>query len=119
MGYTDIWVRERKPKTSSEAGRLADDYLQARRPTGSLATASPGWVEKVPVADRKCHNCGETGHIQWNCPKLVRTVSGTAGRPTAAEVKCYNCGTKGHLAMNCPSLYAGVAVPEGEGYPVD
>ena len=24
-----IWVRERKPKTSSEAGRLADDYLQA------------------------------------------------------------------------------------------
>jgi len=68
------------------------------------------------VADRKCHNCGETGHIQWNCPKLVRTVSGTAGRPAAAEVKCYNCGTKGgHLAMNCPSLYAGVVVPEGGG----
>ena len=47
------------------------------------------------MADQKCHNCGEMGHIQWNCPKLVRTVSGTAGRPVAAEVKCYNCGTKG------------------------
>jgi len=28
-----IWVQERKPTTSCEAGLLADDYLQARRPT--------------------------------------------------------------------------------------
>ena len=26
-----IWVGERKPKTGEEAGRLADDYLQARQ----------------------------------------------------------------------------------------
>ena len=25
-----IWVRERKPKTATEAGQLADDYVQAR-----------------------------------------------------------------------------------------
>jgi len=27
-----IWVRERKPRTRGEAGCLADDYLQARKP---------------------------------------------------------------------------------------
>ena len=27
-----IWVRERKPKTVVEAGRLADDYAEARDP---------------------------------------------------------------------------------------
>ena len=26
-----IWVKERKPKTSTEAGQLADDYTQARK----------------------------------------------------------------------------------------
>ena len=26
-----IWVKERKPKTSIEAGQLADDYTQARK----------------------------------------------------------------------------------------
>jgi len=34
-----IWVDERKPKTASGAGRLADDYLQARqRELGVYAT---------------------------------------------------------------------------------
>ena len=27
-----LWVHERKPKTAAKAGRLAEDYLQARRP---------------------------------------------------------------------------------------
>ena len=26
-----IWVKERKSKTSAEAGQLADDYAQARK----------------------------------------------------------------------------------------
>ena len=29
-----VWVRERKPTMSKEAGRLAEDYLQARKATG-------------------------------------------------------------------------------------
>ena len=28
-----IWVTERKPKTTEEAARLADDYMTARRMT--------------------------------------------------------------------------------------
>ena len=26
-----VWVKERKPRTSEEAGRLAEDYRQARK----------------------------------------------------------------------------------------
>jgi len=61
-----IWVQERKPTTSSEAGRLADDYIKAYRPMGALTTSNSGLgrVEKISAADRKCHNCGEIGHIQ-------------------------------------------------------
>ena len=32
-----IWVAERKPKTGLEAGRLAKDYLQARRNADGLS----------------------------------------------------------------------------------
>ena len=31
-----IWVKERKPKTSAEAGQLADDYAQARRQSAAV-----------------------------------------------------------------------------------
>ena len=61
--------------TNGEAGHLADDYLQACKPSGTLAGSSLVRVEKALMADRKCHNCREGGHIQWNCPKLVQLTS--------------------------------------------
>jgi len=39
-----IWVQERNPTTSSEAGRLADDHLQAR--TGASMTNSGNRVDR-------------------------------------------------------------------------
>ena len=35
-----IWVTERKPKTSKEAGQLAEDYLPARSTTSTLKPSS-------------------------------------------------------------------------------
>ena len=35
-----IWVRERKPKTLAEAGRLADDYMEARSSLESQEVAA-------------------------------------------------------------------------------
>ena len=57
-----VWVQERKPRTSSEEGRLADDYLQARKP---VTFPSEGGLGR----DRKRHHCREIGYIQKNCPK--------------------------------------------------
>ena len=53
------WVWERNSMTSGEAGRLADDYLQACKPSQRLAGNSLVRVEKALMAERKCHNCRE------------------------------------------------------------
>ena len=64
-----IWVRERKPKTVAEAGRLADDYTEAR---GSLESQSVQEAAREPSrivcgSPRRCYGCGEPGHIARNC----------------------------------------------------
>ena len=58
-----IWVSERKPKSSNEAGQLAEDYLQARSAasTPALPTAlAPMTAPKQPPG--KCPRCGNYGH---------------------------------------------------------
>ena len=53
-----VWVTERKPKTSAEAAKLADDYLSARKQNGSRlgqerkfdhAESCCGWQEENSV----------------------------------------------------------------------
>ena len=47
-----VWLKERKPKTVLDAGRLADDYIDARKAT-SAGTWSGIGGEKA--ANRRCH----------------------------------------------------------------
>ena len=109
-GELRVWVAERKPGKGEEAGRLADDYVQARRPLyakpdskrqeGEKKTSSVGGPET-----RKCHKCGAEGHLRRNCPVKDETTEGTTSAGSAGKrpVKCYNCGNVGHISMNCPS----------------
>ena len=48
-----VWIRERKPKTTKEAGVMADDYKLARSA-----------AEK-----RQCHKCQQPGRLAKDCPK--------------------------------------------------
>ena len=108
-----IWIRERKLGTGAEAGNLADNYLQARKKETSLGQRSSQEVSNRSkggvVETRKCHICGEAGHIAPFCPKkgvskdgaCKGEKSGQSDRP--GPVKCYNCGKNGHIAMQCPS----------------
>ena len=102
-----IWVMECKPKSSTEAGRLADDYELARKQTERGPSRSGGV--------RKCHNCGAPGHFARDCQKGQRSdktttpamgketpLSATA-KPRRDPVKCYNCGQTGHISRRCPS----------------
>ena len=61
--HVRLWVRERKPRTSEEAGQLADNYLQAR---GTLLPESHG-----PSPPGKCPRCCKYGHWARDCQKAT------------------------------------------------
>ena len=126
-----VWVSERKPKTTAEAGQLADDYLQAHA-SGTLNTKSP----RLPPGP--CPRCWQHGHWASECPNNPKTGEPTQQRkygpqnpqtpqfssssqplskspltytPTMAKepqpqfpdgTRCYSCKEKGHLSYNCP-----------------
>ena len=102
-----IWLSERKPVTSVEAGKLADDYAQARRqvrwtPSNQKEDGGGGGPDK-----RKCHKCGGEGHFKRNCPVKDEPGADRAGvspgrNRTDKGIKCFNCHRYGHMSMNCP-----------------
>ena len=99
-----VWVRERKPKTVKETGEIADDYVLARKGT---------------VQEKRCHKCGQKGHLAGSCPTAGNSAGGVdrrrdgSGSTTAqkgggfprmkAEPRCYQCGQLGHIAPKCPN----------------
>ena len=123
-----MWVKERKPKTTSEAAQLGEDYLQARPAGTTLKTDS----FKLPTGP--CPRCGENGHWARHCPTnpkqenqaqpktyglrqqprhLEQTREARGQRNSGSRSsdhgprpgdtpKCYNCNQKGHLSYNCP-----------------
>ena len=108
-GGVRVWVQERKPQDSTEAGQLADDYSQARKVTGLGQPGSTRKGEK-PAEPRRCYSCKQVGHIEQDCP-MKRDASRTgaaSGGPSQQQTKktqplrCYNCGGVGHRARQCP-----------------
>lgn len=109
-----VYVRERKPSSSQAAGELADDYTQARGGTLNYygTTERANNQERANNGqERRCHNCGKTGHLNKDCP----TTNGTSEveqrksnnkpiRPKKdlKDIECYNCRGKGHYSTNCP-----------------
>ena len=103
-----IWVSERKPKTSQEAGQLADDYQQARRRTQhGVNWNQPQEIKKEATTLKRCHTCNQVGHLAQDCPKGNKSVGKMLGkdRPwkTEGDFRCFNCNQKGHTSKNCPS----------------
>ena len=70
-----IWVTERKPKTTEEAARLADDYMTARR-----TTTGKNWKEKTG-GDRDGDDGVELTH------RSVMFVNKVCTSPTTAPVR--------------------------------
>eukprot|EP00731_Ephydatia_muelleri_P003135 Em0001g3135a len=104
-----VWVSEREPSSSKEAGELADSYLQARGlERGGAGRGEHGerlsldreqqWPRREKVEeDRK--NPGDQGY-----PRKQEA----SGRRGLGNTRCYNCSKTGHLSWNCPekALYS-------------
>ena len=101
-----IWVRERKPKDSVEAGQLAEDFLQAREQKGRDSTIKTR--ESRPSPPGNCPRCSQPGHWASECPtQRGRTHTNPQRnndktRKPEWEIICYNCNEKGHMSFNCP-----------------
>ena len=113
-----VWVCEKKPKTVTEVGKLADDFAQARGPNGGGRRVPVG-PRPDPGQRQQCHNCGLVGHLARDC----RKGGLGAGQKTPIQpgkrktVRCYNRHQPGHIASRCPSraaLYMGQGHPKTE-----
>lgn len=93
-----IYVKEHKPKDSTQAGELADDYIQAR----GLA------MEKKPTTEKRCHRCGRPGHLMKDCRQREEQTKQSTERKNEStrkplkDIECYSCGEKGHYSSRCP-----------------
>ena len=100
-----LWVSEHKPKTSKEAGQLAEDLLQVRQSVSrTLAKPFGGEPPRTP-----CPKCGQAGHWARDCPR-ARSGGSAPSKEQAAKqereappVLCYNCKQRGHVAAKYPS----------------
>ena len=90
-----VWVKERKPTSSKEAGQLAEDFRQARKET---------W-ESASKTQKRCYTCKAVGHLARDCHqhKDNSMVRGTQEESQKSKsIVCFNCKAKGHISKNCP-----------------
>ncbi|ETW98513.1 MAG: hypothetical protein ETSY2_42715 [Candidatus Entotheonella gemina] len=119
-----VWIRERKPKDSEEAGELAEAFLQARD-TSEGESRSKLTKERRPAPPSNCPRCGLAGHWASDCPKPRERREGNPNsnpsnssdrsKKQERDIYCFTCKEKGHMSFKCPKssgLYCEESEPE-------
>ena len=90
-----VWLKEQKPKSLEELGKLADNYALARKSEGvrPLGPTAPGLKRcpgklYAPAKEERPHPNAEGRRVQVN---------------TRGDKRCYICGRWGHLSYSCPN----------------
>ena len=107
-----MFVKERKPGTSQEACKLADDYLAARKAHQGASEACDGRKPRESAQNLRCQRCKKLGHIARDCHVKLEELEGEPGKKQPEkktgfkcdlqDVECYNCHHRGHYSSNCP-----------------
>ena len=90
-----VWLKEQKPKSLEELGKLADNYALARKSEGvrPLGPTAPGLKRcpgkrYAPMKEERPRPNAEGRRVQVN---------------TRGDKRCYICGRWGHLSYSCPN----------------
>ena len=106
-----VWVKEHKPERSMIAGKLAEDYQQARKTAKDDQGRSK---EKPPERGKRCLVCRKIGHLARECPNKVHKLNIRSSNSTdgyhnttreesrQALLRCFTCDGKVTLQNNVP-----------------
>ena len=94
-----LWVRKHKPKTSEEAGQLAEDFILAGQPLTQTTTRAPRGERPPPPG--KCPRCGKGATGREIAQRLERE-----GHPSPGSMRPSR-------SANLPRAVASTASSEG------
>ncbi len=95
-----VWVTERRPSGSAEAGQLAEDYRQVHK--------LKQWEQNRKYMPKRCHARRKMGHIARDCwtpgkgrekrnrPSATNGVEVKKKEPGIPRLTCYNCNGRVH-----------------------
>lgn len=92
------WLIEKKPETSGQMARLANEHIQAKK--GPLVDGKyVGYSKKSPL--------GKSKTVAMETPtKSINTDSSTDGNASTrakdkTDIRCFKCRKSGHLSYDC------------------
>ncbi len=76
----------------------------AYRESDAKTSTAPSSRAPDTSRPRTCFGCGQSGHIQRDCPNTASTSTPTvpAGGARPMRGSCYTCGEQGHYSNTCP-----------------
>lgn len=60
-----------------------------------------GGDRRGPRNNGRCYNCGQFGHLSYDCRKM--SMNGPMNFRSRNVLRCYNCQREGHISRDCPN----------------
>ena len=107
-------VRWEKPKTTTEAARMADTITKDRAEVKEAYWNKPKDNNRKPYFERKDTSPKpESSHVSSNTMGESEDTSNADSGPFS-WMKCYGCGQKGHKRSECPKKVLRIITPKQE-----